>query len=103
MKKLLVFSMVLVSVISCSKEQEGNIIGVKCSDGSLIPGNSQSICSMSYVYTYSREIVINGIKTGNWETVKENKTHGSFVSFLYGKGTFCDNYANSIYCLGQGY
>jgi hypothetical protein len=88
---------------SCSKEMEGNIIGVKCSSGALIPGNSKSLCSETYVHTYSREIVINGVKTGKWETVKENKNHGNFVSFLYGKGTFCDNYPSSIYCLGKNY
>lgn len=107
MKKLLVLTMTLMSFVSCTKEQEGNtkgnIIGVKCSDGALIPGNSPSICSATYVYTYSREIIVNGIKTGKWETVKENKTHGTFVSFLYGKGTFCDNYPSSIYCLGKNY
>lgn len=104
MKKLLVLLTVLVVFSSCEKEEIPlPIIGCKCSDGSLLPATTKEACSTPYSFTYSREIIINGVKTGRWQSVTEKKTHGTFVSFLYGKGTFCDNYPNSIYCLGPNY
>lgn len=104
MKKLLLLVSILALFTSCQKEEIPlPVIGCKCSDGALIPATNASACSTPYIYTYSREIVINGVKTGKWQTVTENKTHGTFVSFLYGKGTFCDNYPSSIYCLGKNY
>jgi hypothetical protein len=104
MKKLLVLVTVVGLFTSCQKEEIPlPVIGCKCSDGALIPYTTKESCSTPYRFTYAKEIVINGVKTGKWQTVTETKTHGTFVSFLYGKGTFCDNYPSSIYCLGQNY
>ena len=107
MKKLLVLSLVLISFVSCSKEDIGlNKIGCECNDGAKIPSINQADCSA--IITTTEQVLVKDSKgipiyPTTYITVKTTSTHKGFKQFLYGKGTFCDNYGNSTYCLGRNY
>jgi hypothetical protein len=108
MKKLLVASIVsFVLFSSCEKEDfDLNKIGCECNDGAKIPSLNQSDCSSQF--TITEQVLLkdskgNAIYPTTYVTVKRTSTHKGFKQFLYGKGTFCDNFGNSIYCLGKNY
>jgi hypothetical protein len=107
MKKLLVLTIVFMSFMSCEKEDiELNKIGCECNDGAKIPSINQADCSIPF--TITEQVLVKDSK-GNviypitYITVKTTSTHKGFKQFLYGKGTFCDNYGSSTYCLGRNY
>ena len=112
MKKLLVLSIALVTFTSCEKEvielkkDELNKIGCECNDGTKIPSTNPEACSA--LITKTEQVLVkdskgNPIYPTTYVTVKTTYTYKGFKQFLYGKGTFCDNYPNSIYCLGKNY
>lgn len=106
MKKLLVILMA-VTLFSCKKEDIGlNKIGCECNDGAKIPSLNQADCSSSF--TTTEQVLLkdskgNPIYPTTYVTVKTISTHKGFKQYLYGNGTFCDNFPNSIYCLGKNY
>ena len=109
MKKLLVLIVVLI-LTSCQKEEielnKLNKIGCECNDGTKIKSLNPSDCSTPF--TKTEQLLVKDSK-GNpiyppfYVTITTTLTHMGFKQFLYGKGTFCDNYGNSISCKPQGY
>ena len=89
MKKLLVLSMVLLSLSSCEKESvELPIVACKCNDGSVQPGTNASACG-TYVLT------TNGI------SVTLNR--GGVMEYIRSDKTFCQLFPGHASCLGRNY
>jgi hypothetical protein len=89
MKKLLVLSMVLLSLSSCEKETvELPIVACKCNDGSIQPGSDDSACG-NYVLT------TNGISV--------TLSRGGVKEYIRSNKSFCQLFPNHAYCLGRNY
>jgi hypothetical protein len=109
MKRLFI-SILVLGTISCTKEapavEEKKIIAVKCSDGAILNSTSKSACGVEYTVTENillRDAKGNAVYPPIYVEVKTKKTHGYFIEFIYGKGTFCDNFPILCVNLGKNY
>jgi hypothetical protein len=108
MKKLFI-SILVLGTISCTKElgtEEKKIIAVRCSDGAILNSTSQSACGVEYSVT--EDILIKDAKgialyPPVYVRVTTKKNHGYFIEFIYGKGTFCENFPQLCINLGKNY
>lgn len=108
MKKLLVSILVLGS-ISCTKEMpmdENKIIAVKCSNGAILNSTKKEACGFEITVTEQvplRDSKGNIIYPPTYVTQTTKKSNGYFIEFIYGKGTFCENFPILCKDLGKNY
>ena len=107
MKKISIVLVIFASIIfvSCEKESTSNIIGCECNDGSILPSTTKNDCGE---YTVTENVLLkdtrgNIIYPPTYVTVTTKKNRGGFKKFIYGQGTFCSNFPNSVFCLGRNY
>ncbi len=107
MKKLC-FLFFVLGTLSCTKEvgDGKRIIAVKCSDGAILNSTDKAACG--FEYTVTENILLKDAKgvalyPPQYVRVTTKKTHGYFIEFLYGKGTFCENFPILCVDLGKNY
>jgi hypothetical protein len=90
MKKLLVLSMVLLSLSSCEKEDmEPPIIACECNDGYILNSTNPESCG-TYVVNYGGGVSVT-------------LHHGGFKKYIRSTKTFCEVFPSSASCLGRNY
>lgn len=108
MKKVLL-SILVLGTISCTKEvakEQEKIIAVKCSNGAILNSTKKEACGFEITVTEQiplRDLKGNILYPPTYVTVTTKKTNGYFIEFIYGKGTFCENFPILCVDLGKNY
>ena len=108
MKRLFI-SIIVLGLVSCSKElgsSNKKIIAVKCSDGAILNSDKKEACGWEFTVTENmlvKDSKGNPIYPTTYVTVTTKKNHGYFIEFIYGTGTFCENFPQLCTNLGKNY